>query len=99
MIEHMVMFKFKEQTTKEQKEEGMNRLKALAKVIPGIVDLQTNHNFSDRSKGYGVGLTVRFESRDSLETYGPHPEHQKVVTYLKEVGLEDTIVVDFEIQE
>ncbi|WP_311315544.1 Dabb family protein [Metabacillus litoralis] len=55
-------------------------------------------NFSDRSKGFEVGLTVRFNNRASLENYGPHPAHQEVVAYLKEIGMEDSIFVDFEIE-
>jgi len=54
-------------------------------------------NFSDRNKGYDMGLTVRFEDRKSLENYLPHPAHQEILVYLKEIGVEDTIIVDFEI--
>lgn len=98
MIEHIVLFKFKNDTTKEQKEEGTRRLRSLKTVLPGIIDIQANHNFSDRSKGYDMGLTVRFKSRDDLETYGPSPEHQAVVSYLEEIGLEDKLAVDFVIE-
>ncbi|WP_132003816.1 Dabb family protein [Mesobacillus foraminis] len=51
-------------------------------MIPGIVDLLQGINFSERSKGYEVGLTVRFEDRDALANYGRHPRHQEIVSYL-----------------
>ncbi|GGH75996.1 heme-degrading monooxygenase HmoA [Pullulanibacillus pueri] len=97
MIEHIVLFKFNEQTTNGQKEEAMKRLRELKNQLPGILDIQTNHNFSDRGKGYTMGLTVRFESKADLEHYGPSDAHQAVVSYLKEIGMVDTLAVDFEI--
>jgi len=97
MVEHIVLLKFSQVTTKEQKDEAICKTLALKEVIPGIVDIQQGYNFSKRSKGYEVGLTVRFEDRACFENYGPHPAHQKIFAYLKEIGLEDLIVVDFEI--
>ncbi|MGA9290798.1 MAG: Dabb family protein [Anaerobacillus sp.] len=96
MIEHVVLFKFSEQTTKEEKEEGMRRLTKVKESIPGIVDIQAGNNFSERSQGFESGLTVRFESKEALEAYGPHPAHQEVVSYLKEIGMQDTLALDFE---
>ncbi|MGV3487103.1 MAG: Dabb family protein [Tuberibacillus sp.] len=96
MVEHIVLFKFKDETTKEQKEEGMKRLRELKQKLPGIIDIQAGHNFSDRAKGYTMGLTVRFESREDLEHYGPSAEHQEVVKYLDDIGCVEKLAVDFE---
>ena len=96
MVEHIVLVKFSEKATQSQKEELIRRTYALKDVIPGIVGLQQGFNFSDRNNGFEVGLTVRFEDRDSLNSYGPHPSHQAITTYLKEIGVEDSIIVDFE---
>lgn len=97
MIEHVVLFKFNDQTTDEQKNEAIQKLTSLKNKIPGIVDLQAGVNFSDRSKGYELGLNVRFEDQEALEQYGPHEEHQKVVSYLKEIGMSDILALDFEL--
>jgi hypothetical protein len=97
MIEHIVLLKFSSKTTKEQKEELIRRTLSLKNVIPGIVDIQQGANFSNRSQGYEMGLTVRFEDKTSLANYGPHPAHQEIFSYLKEIGLEDSIIVDFEL--
>ncbi|WP_102346296.1 Dabb family protein [Bacillus sp. Marseille-P3661] len=98
MVEHIVLIKFSQQATNEQKEELIHRSLLLKNIIPGIVDIQQGINFSNRNKGYEVGLTVRFKDRAALENYGPHPAHQEIVSYLREIGLEDTIVVDFDIE-
>ncbi|MDF2789930.1 MAG: stress protein [Neobacillus sp.] len=98
MVEHIVLLKFSTTTTKEQKEELIRRTLELKNVIPGIMDIQQGFNFSNRSQGYEIGLTVRFEDKASLDNYGPHPAHQEIVTYLKEIGMEDSIIVDFHLQ-
>jgi len=97
MIEHIVFLKFKPETTRAQKEEAIKRLHELKHKVSGIVDLQANFNFADLSKGYEVGLTVRFESMDVFEQYGPSPEHQECLAFLNKIGIEDKIIVDFEI--
>lgn len=97
MIEHIVLLKFSPKTTEKHKEELIRRTLLLKDVIPGIVDIQQGANFSNRSQGYEMGLTIRFEDKTSLVNYGPHPAHQEVFSYLKEIGLENSIIVDFEI--
>ena len=97
MIEHIVLLRFSAKTTEKQKEELIRRTLLLKNEIPGIVDIQQGDNLSNRSQGYEMGLTVRFEDKTSLANYGPHPAHQEVFSYLKEIGLEDSIIVDFEI--
>ncbi|BCJ86828.1 Dabb family protein [Effusibacillus dendaii] len=98
MVEHLVLFKFSETTTNEQKDAIIAQARQLKEAIPGIVDLKCGRNFSDRSKGFEVGLSVRFENRQALEAYGPHPKHQELVAKLREIGMQETIVVDFPIE-
>jgi len=97
VVEHIVIFKFNETTSVEQQTEAIEKLKNLKNEIYGIVDIQAGLNFSDRSQGFQVGLTVRFEDKQALEAYGPHEKHQEAVSYLKEIGLSNIVVVDFEL--
>lgn len=97
MIDHIVLVKFEETTTEAQLREVVTRFKALRDHIKGLIDIQAGLNFSDKNQGYQVILTARFENHAALEAYGPHPEHQKVSAYIREVGRLDSIVVDIEI--
>ncbi|BFT69337.1 MULTISPECIES: Dabb family protein [Paenibacillus] len=97
MIDHIVLVKFGETTTQEQLQEVVDRFKALRSHLTGIVDIQAGINFSEKNKGYQVVLSVRFEDRAALEAYGPNPEHQAVAAYIREVGREDSLIVDIEI--
>jgi hypothetical protein len=93
-----VLFKFNDQTTREQKDSVIAGFRALRNKISGIVDLQCDYNFNERSnQGFEIGLTVRLENKEALSAYGPHEEHRKVASYMREVGLREHIVVDFEL--
>ena len=95
MIEHIVLLEFSNETTSLQIRELISKTKKLKEWIPGILDVQQGRNFSDRNQGYDVGMTIRFEDEQSLKQFGPHPKHQEVQAYCREIGLVDIIVVDF----
>ncbi|KAA9028504.1 Dabb family protein [Niallia endozanthoxylica] len=97
MIEHIVLIKFKNELTDDQLNGLIQQTLSLKDYIPGIIDIQQGRNFSNRSKGYEIALTARFTDHEALENYLPHPKHQELLKSLTELGLEDTIVVDFEI--
>lgn len=98
MIQHIVLFKFNDQTTEEQKEEGARRLRNLIHVLPGILNIYAGQNYSTRGKGYSMALTVLFRSEEDHQNYTPSKEHQAVVSYMKQVGLIDSLAVDFKIE-
>ncbi len=96
MIEHIVLFKWKEDAGVEAIAEALTELRALKGHIDGITDLTCGTNFGDRAKGYTHGLYVRFNSRAALEAYGPHPAHQRVVqNYINPIRA-DILAMDYE---
>lgn len=97
IIEHIVLIQLPETVSTEQIEGMIQQTKELKGKISGIMDIAQGINFSQRSKGYKVGLTIRFEDRQALEAFASHPEHQKIVNQIKNWGLLDMVVVDFEI--
>ncbi|MBP1966169.1 Dabb family protein [Paenibacillus aceris] len=96
MLDHIILLKFKESTTNEQLQEVIERFKSLKNHLWGVMDLQAGFNFSERSQGFQVVLSIRFENRDALQAYELNPEHQACSTYIREVGRLDGIVVDIE---
>lgn len=97
MIKHVVIIKFGESTTNEQLTDVCARFNELKKLIPGIIETQAGINFSNYNQGYQVLLTVLFENREALESYGPHPEHRAVASIIREIGRLESIVMDIEI--
>lgn len=94
MFEHIVLFKPKQSTTPEQEDELIQRLLDLRSQIPEIVDISAGRTVTERSKGYTIGLVVRFRDAQGLEVYQPHPAHQDVVAFVREI-IDDIIAVDY----
>lgn len=98
-IEHVVLFKWREDAAPEAIAAAMEGLRGLKARIPGILALSCGENFSERAQGFQCGLVVRFVDRAALETYGPHPAHQQVVQELINPIRADIIAVDYEVGE
>lgn len=96
MVEHIVVMKLKPEVTEEQKNELIATLRGLKGKTPGMIDLTAGETFTDRHQGYTVGLVVRFEDKEALETYGPHPAHVPVKELVVSLS-ESVVVVDYEI--
>jgi hypothetical protein len=97
VVEHIVCFKLKPGATAEQEQKLIAMLRGLKESVPaGIISLTVGKNITpERGMGYGIGLVVRFENKEGLAVYGPHPEHVKVKNYVAEV-CENSLVVDYE---
>ena len=95
MVEHIVLFKLKPETTQAEKEELLQKLRGLEGKIEGMVSLSAGESFTNRHQGYTIGLVVRFVDKEALARYGPHPEHVPVKAYADQV-CEDVIAVDYE---
>jgi len=96
MIEHIVLFRWREEASQEAVDRAVAELRKLKGKIPGIVDLSCGANFSDRANGYTHGLVVRFADRSALGAYGPHPEHQRVVQNLINPIRAEILALDYE---
>ncbi len=97
MVEHIVLFKWQENAPKEAIDATMDALRALKNEIPGILELTAGENYTNRSQGFTHALYVRFESKEALEIYAPHPKHQHVVQNHVAPIKENVLAVDYEI--
>ena len=97
MIEHLVLFKFKDNTEKHCKIDMLNKLNELKSHISEIKEISCGENFTNRSQGYGFGLRVLFESEEDLESYLVHPAHVRVVDEVIKPIITDLLVLDYKI--
>lgn len=96
MVEHIVCFKMRPDSTPEQEARLIEMLRGLKESVPGIVDLSVGRTFvPERGHGYTVGLVVRFKDREGLAVYGPHPNHLPVKEYSAQV-CESVLAIDYE---
>ena len=99
MIKHIVMFKIKGTDT-QGKQENMDQfrdlLNALPPKIPVLKKMEVGFDFSKKPAAFDLVLTTYFDDTLGLKEYVSHPEHQKVVEFIKEI-VTDRAVVDYEI--
>lgn len=94
MITHIVCWKYKEETTAEQRSEHINALNALNGVIPELISLEAGADFMHLDRSFDTGMISYFADRNDLDAYTVHPEHQKVIAIGKEIA-KQAISVDF----
>ncbi|MEA1955957.1 MAG: Dabb family protein [Campylobacterota bacterium] len=96
MIVHIVMFKFKEEKKQENLLVVKSKLEELVSKIPTLNSMEVGINFADEARAFDLSLYSKFNTNDDLKTYAIHPEHLKVVEFIKSVVTESK-VVDYEL--
>jgi hypothetical protein len=94
MLVHIVCWKYKPETTTEQREDHVTRLRALAGVIPNIESFEIGFDVLHLERSFDTGLVAKYPDRAALDFYTEHPEHQKVAALGKQIA-EKVVSVDF----
>lgn len=96
MLRHVVLFKFKDGTTKEQVREIEAAFRGLPAKIDAIHDFEWGTDVSPegKSKGFTHCFFVTFADEKGRDAYLPHPAHKE---FVKVVGphVADVCVVDY----
>lgn len=95
MFVHMFAFRWRPGVTQEQKNRVLAEIRGLQGQIPGLLETTVGANISPRGKGYELGGVMKFADKASLESYGAHPAHQKLLSWL--MPLIEPIEVDFQV--
>jgi hypothetical protein len=96
MLVHIVCWKYKTETTAEQRREHIEKLRSLPEVIPNIESFEVGSDILHLERSFDTGLVAKYRDRAALDFYNDHPEHQKVVAFGKQIA-EKVVSVDFEI--
>ena len=96
VLRHVVLFKFKENTSKEDIEKVEAAFSALPSKIPQIVGYEWGINNSPEGldKGFTHCFFLTFHSEEDRAIYLPHPDHKAFGAILTP-HLEDVTVVDY----
>jgi len=96
MIKHIVFWRvkdgFENQTKSEIIEHIVKIITELKAHIPEIVNIEVGKDFNGSPQAFDVALYSEFRSKEDLNTYQNHPEHQKVAQYIKSVAVERAVV-------
>lgn len=94
MYIHVFAFRWKPDVTPEQKQHVAAEIRKLQGQIPGLLETTVGVNISPRGQGYELGGVMKFADKPSLDAYGPHPAHQRLLSWL--MPLIEPLEVDFE---
>lgn len=95
-VVHVVLFKFKEQTTKEQILTLKNEIFKQKGNVAGLLEISFGEDFTGRSKEYTHAEVAVFEDRKSLEGFNKSAYHQQLIaTHIKPI-LEEILVLDYQ---
>jgi len=95
MIKHVVMWKFKNDVTESDKLEMKRQLDALKGLVPTLLNISVGLDISRKERSWDIVLYSEFESMAALKEYASHPEHLKVVEFVKTV-VSSGAAVDYE---
>ncbi len=95
MVTHIVLFKFKDNISNDQKIKAKEMIESLKDHLDYIEELECGFNFANEDRAMDMALIVRLKNRDDLKRYAIDSYHQEVIKYIKEVT-SYTKVVDYE---
>jgi len=94
VIVHIVAFQFKDENKKANIIQAKQMLENLMGVVPTLRSMDVGLNFSNEERAMDMSIITTFQSKEALDTYAVHPEHLKVVDFIKSV-VEYSKVVDY----
>lgn len=98
MIKHIVMWKLKDVAEGKTKAENAETMKKLLEDLPSKIDelksAEVGINILEGNEDAicDVVLTVSCSNEKDLQAYAVHPDHQKVVSFIKKVVNERRVV-------
>jgi hypothetical protein len=94
VIVHIVAFQFKDENKKANIIQAKQMLENLMGVVPTLRSMDVGLNFSNEERAMDMSIITTFQSKEALDAYAVHPEHLKVVDFIKSV-VEYSKVVDY----
>lgn len=94
MLTHIVCWKYKPETTEQEIETHIAKLKNLPNVISGILSFEVGRDILHLERSFDTGLVATYPDREALDEYTIHPDHQEVVALGKRIA-EKVVSVDF----
>ena len=100
MVKHIVFWKLRESAEGRDKAANARlvkeRLEALAGRIPGLLRIEVGFDFLQGETSNDLALYSELASREALDAYQAHPEHQAVIPLIRALTSERRSV-DYEV--
>lgn len=95
MLTHIVVWKYRAETSVETREEHVAMLRHLPSLMDGIESFAVGFDTLRLARSYDTGLVAVFRDRAALDAYTVHPDHVTVADFGRRIS-EHIASVDFE---
>ena len=82
-VHHMVWLELDAGLSDAQVTEMFDKVAALLRQIPGVMEVKAGRNFTDRAPNITHATLVTLKDKQALAGYGPHPKHVEAQDLLK----------------
>jgi hypothetical protein len=98
MVRHILLLQQRPEATAHEIDACRVGLAELVGPIPGLLNFFWGQNIApeERRGGFTHGFTMDFVDRQSLDAYGPHPQHVVAAARVR-ATFERVVVFDFEL--
>lgn len=100
MIKHIVLWRLNESAYGNDKQTNAELLKekllAMKDKVDGLLKVEIGFDFSREKDSSDVAIYSEFTTKEALQNYQTHPDHEEIKKWLSEVRFERR-VVDYEI--
>jgi hypothetical protein len=94
MLTHVVLFKFKPETTAQDIQVLAEGLGGLPEVIGEIREYRFGRDMLRTERSYDFALISSFDDLAAMQRYQVHPDHQKVLAHARAIAA-NVIAVDY----
>jgi len=95
MLRHIVMMKFKDRNGIEKISATVKMmLDDLVPVVDALKRMEVGININPKPAAYDLVLSADFDDEEGLNSYRAHPDHVKILDFMKEV-VDKVTVVDY----
>jgi len=100
MIKHIVMWNLKDNALGNEKDENAVKMKEQLEGLQGKIQelqkIEVGINILPSPQSFDVVLYSEFKSVEDLNTYQNHPEHLKIVGFIRQV-VSQRVACDYEL--
>ena len=92
-VQHIVWMTLRDRQEQEAMREVLEGIESL-RSLPGVLAINVGENFTDRAQGSTHGAVITLASREALDAYISHPDHQRVGAQIRAIC--DLLALDYE---
>jgi len=95
MIRHVVIFRFKSETSQAERDGFLAMLRALPSQISEILEFEAGYDLVRAPRSFDLALVAGYADLAALDRYAQHEAHLPVIARSREI-CEQVASVDFE---